>query len=120
MNLASLVNSFATSATYSVKRMTRGATVRGRIQTGAQTTISITASVSPASGKDIDRLPEGREGKESRVVFTTTVLYAGGQGDVYEADSVVIDGDDWEVSHVEKWVDSRSRAVAYRAIVTRE
>ena len=120
MNIASLIASFATSATYSVTRTARGQTVRGRIGLGTQTTVSIIGSVSPASGKDIDRLPEGHTDKETRVIFTATELYAGGQGQDYEADKVIIDGDDWEVTHVETWVDSRSRATGYRVIVIRE
>lgn len=120
MNIASLIASFATSATYSVRRTARGTTVRGRIGTGAQTTITIVGSVSPASGKDISRLPEGHTDAEARTIFTATEIYAGGQGAAYEADKVIIDGDDWEVSHVEKWVDSRTRGVGYKVVVIRE
>lgn len=118
MNLASLISSFSTAATYAVTRMARGSVVRGRKEDGAVTTFTVVGSVSPASGRDVLNLPEGRARNEMRVIFTTTQLLAGGQGEPYESDKVTIDGSQWEVAHCETWVDSRSRGTAYKALVT--
>lgn len=114
--------SFYTGA-YTVNRHLRGRTVHGKVQEGANSTVLIYASVSPASGKDLLRLPEGRRANESFVVFTTTELYTGDhvspevQGH-YNADRIVIDGKDFEVSHVETWRDPVTQlGVGYRCIV---
>lgn len=117
MDVAALIASFSTG-TYTVTRMARGTITRGRAEAGVETTVSIIASVSPATGDDIERLPEGRRAKEARTLFTTTLLYVGGQGADYEADTVTIDSTDWEVSHVEKWLDSLSGGIGYKCVVT--
>lgn len=118
MNILSLISNFLTSATYTVTRTAVGSTVRGRIEAGTQTTVTIIGSVSPATGRDLERLPEGRQAGEARTIFTTTQLYVGGQGDAYEADQIAIDGSLWEIFHVEAWLDSQSRATGYKAIAT--
>lgn len=120
MNLTSLVNSFLTAASYTVTRTARGTVVRGRVVEGTQTSVTISASVSPVDGLSISRNPEGQTDEQTRTLFTTTELYAGGQGASYEADKVTIDGDLWEVSRVEKWVDSSSRGTCYKCKLVRE
>lgn len=89
--------------------------VRGLAQPTTNTTFMITASVQPATGKDLLRLPELRRTNETRAIFTTTQLFTGDQGTAYEADLVTIDGDPWEVQHVEDWVQAGS-GVAYKCI----
>lgn len=116
MDIASLIESFATG-TYTVTRTTRAAPVRGREQQGTETTFDITGSSSPATGNDLKKLPEGRRTNETRVVFTATELLLGGEGAANEADTVSIDGQDWEVEHVETWRDSSSRTLGYRCVV---
>ena len=81
-------------------------------------TFSIIASVQPASGRDLLRLPEARRALETRVLFTVTQLLDGGQGAAFEADRVSIDGQDWEVQQVQRWLGTPGVDVAYwRCIV---
>lgn len=120
MDLASLIESFATG-TYTVTRRARAAQpfVRGIAQSTTNSTVTIRGSVQPASGKDLLRLPEGRRVVETRTLFTTTKLYTGGQGATHEADLVTIDGDSWEVQHVESWVQAAAggTGTAYRCLL---
>lgn len=121
MDIASLISSFATG-TYTVTRTTRGTLSYGKYQDGSTSTLQITASVSPASGKDLLRVPEGRRTNESRLLFTTTELYTGDAiGELqsgYLADTIVIDSKTFEVSHVEIWRDPATQtAIGYRCIV---
>lgn len=119
MDITSLVQSFLTSPTgYVVTRTQRGTTFRGRTSLGAQSTLTINASVQPIKGNDLKLLPEGRRSEESRVVYTDTQLLIGGYEQPTEADVVTIDGEDWEAHHVEVWRDALSGNVGYRCIVT--
>lgn len=115
MNISALIDSFATG-TYVVTRTARGTVSRGKVQQGAQTTISITAAVSPSSGADITRIPEGRRTNAAKTIFTKTQLLIGGQGDANESDIVTIDGSQWEIAHVEVWIDPTTLAVGYRCV----
>lgn len=87
------------------------------MQPTTETVLTIQASVQPATGKDLLRLPEGRRANETRVVFTTTQLYTGDQGDAFAADLLLIDGDPWEAQHVEVWQQSGIQGTGYRCIV---
>lgn len=98
MNLSGVVTSLA-SGTYTVKR--RGPTTvgsDGRADTAASSTFSVTASVQPMSGRELQRLPEGLRVAERRNFFTTTALQVTAAPDV-----VSIDGEDWEVESVQAW-----------------
>lgn len=117
MDLAALISSFATAASYTVTRTARGSTTRGRIEAGTTSTITIVASVTPTGPSDLVRLPEGRQVRDTRMVITSTELLVGGQGTAYEADRIVIDSKTYEVSDVQHWVDPRSRTSAYRCLV---
>jgi len=116
VNVAGLISRFATG-TYTVTRTARGNTVRGRVQTGTQTTFTITASISPATGNELLKLPEGRRAVETRALFTNTLLRLGGQGEAFEADSVTIGSESWMVCHVERWEDPHTLAIGYRCLV---
>lgn len=117
MNVAGLIANFATG-TYTVTRTARGSTVRGKTGAGSTSTVTARAAVWPASGDDLRRLPEGRRTAESLNFVTVTELYVGGQGEAYEADTVSIRGESWEVSDVDAWIDPLSGAVGYKCIVT--
>lgn len=67
----------------------------------------------------MQRLPEGRIVTDARRLISATELYNGGQEFAYEADIVVIDGDQFEVEHIDVWTDSASRTTAYSYILTR-
>lgn len=115
MDISSLIASFSTGA-YSVTRTARGATADGRVSSGTTSTFSITASVSPAVGSDLLKLPEGRRTNEVRAVITDTFMTIGGQGSAYEADQIGIDGTLWEISHVEAWLDPVSAGTGYKCL----
>ena len=115
MDLASLISSFATG-TYTVTRRARGSIANGKVGSTSDSTVTITASVSPSSGSDVVKLPEGRRTNETRTIFTTTLLKTGGQGEAYEADQISIGGETYEVMKVETWIDSDSGDVAYKCI----
>lgn len=117
MDIVSLVNSFSTSAgTYDVTRQASKGFTRGVANPTTNSTFQITASVQPATGQDLLRLPEGRRTNETRVLFTTTQLFTGDQGQTDEADLVTIEGDPWEIQHVETWVDPVTKTIGYRCI----
>lgn len=119
MDLADLVDSFSTkpgSGTYPVTRRLSSTFVNGRaVPDPSPTTVQIVASVQPASGRDLLRLPEARRDNETRILFTVTKLWTGDQGGTYEADIVTVDGIAWEVQHVESWIQPGGDPV-YRCI----
>jgi hypothetical protein len=117
VNVASLISSFSTG-TYTVTRTATRNLSKGKATAGTTSTVSITASVWPARSNDLMRLPEMRRTGAAFTLMTTTELYTGGQGEDYEADTISIDGESWEVSAVDKWTDSDSGGVAYKCIVT--
>jgi hypothetical protein len=117
VDAADLISDFATG-TYTVTRRAAATLVKGRAQPGATSTLTVTASVQPASGRDLLRLPEGRRSIETRVVFTATQLLIGIEGAANESDLISIDGQTWEVQQVQSWRLSPSTDAPYwRCIV---
>jgi hypothetical protein len=121
LDLISLVNSFATgngltNGNYQVTRRTAGTFLKGIAQPTTDTLITIQASVQPATGEDLLRLPEGRRSNQTRVVFTTTQLYTGDQSDTFASDLISINGDPWEVQHVEEWLQANGAVAGYRCV----
>lgn len=105
MDIASLIASFA-HGTYAVIRTDVPSPVRGVYGAGSTSTFNLDAVVVPASGDEILSLPEGSRARETRIVFTTTPLQVGGQGESYGADHVQIDGESWQVEKVERWMNA--------------
>lgn len=120
MDVAGLISAFSTGSNglYTVTRRQAGTVLRGIVQATTDATFTITASIQPASGKDLLRLPEGRRSDETRTLFTATQLYVGDQGDDYECDLVSVDGQLYEVSHVEDWLQWAGLAPFYRCLIT--
>lgn len=119
MDTAGLILSFATGTTglYTVTRRQVGVFLRGIAQPTTDVTFTITASIQPASGKDMLRLPEGRRANETRTLFTATQLYTGDQGSGYEADLVEVDGDLWELVTVSDWLHWAGLPGFYRCLI---
>lgn len=118
MDLPSFIESFATG-TYVVTRRTAPTTqrfVRGIAVATNDVVINIRASVQPASGADMLRLPELRRTNETRVVFTTTQLVVGDAGTSVQPDLIAIDGLTFEIQHVETWVQAGLQGTGYRCI----
>lgn len=98
MNFAPNIAAFLTG-TYTVTR--RGPTTVGAdgiADAATASTFTITASVQPLRGRELQRLPEGLRVAERRKLYTSTSLKVIGAPDV-----VSIDGDDWEVESVENY-----------------
>lgn len=91
------------SGCYVVTR--RGVTTRvaGRRVAPVSTTFEIVASVQPASGRDIARLPEGQRSSEVMTIFTKTELRPAQPELGTEPDRVAIDGGVFEVASVQRW-----------------
>lgn len=88
----------------SVTARSGGAYSNGRWVSASPTTVSgIAASVQPASGRDLLRLPENRRNSETIKIFTRTPLSAGQTAIGREADRVTYLGNEYEVSHVASW-----------------
>ncbi len=115
MDIASLITSFSTG-TYTVTRTARHGIDRGRAEAGTTSTLTVTASVSPASGMDLTKVPEGRRTNGAITIFTSTELKIGGVGAAYEADRISALGSTWELSHVETWTDPRSGGLGYKCV----
>lgn len=119
MDIAALVESFATG-TYNVTRRAAATVNRHGIKVpGESTTIPIRASITPASGRDMIDLPEGRRAGETRTLYTTTALVVGGQDAEFEPDTVTIDGEEWEVQTVARWQIWGASSTGYRCLVAR-
>jgi hypothetical protein len=119
VNTADLISSFSTgsSGLYTVTRRQSGSFLRGIAQATTDATFTITASIQPASGKDLLRLPEGRRADETRTLYTATQLYTGDQGLGYEADLISLNGELWEVQHIEDWLQWAGQPGGYRCII---
>jgi hypothetical protein len=75
---------------------------------------TITASVQPVTGRDLDRLPEAMRAKEVLEIYTATELLTSSA--TQDTDHVSIDGDSYEVHTVERW---NNLGNYYRALATR-
>jgi len=87
--------------TVTVTRNSSGSYVQGVWVQGATETFTITASIQPATGRDIDALPEGRREYRHVNVYTDTRLIP--QDDDATGDVIDIDGENFEVVTVESW-----------------
>lgn len=99
MDLSPLIAAFATGL-YTVTRAAPSTVgVDGRAVQGAATTFEIQASVFPARGRELQRLPEGMRQKEHVLFYTTTPLQIIGA-----PDTISIRGVTYEVDSIEDWV----------------
>lgn len=100
-DMSDVVDSMITDA-YAVTRRTPSSYVDGRLQASTDTVFEILASVQPATGRDLQRLPEGMRTAETRVIYTTSELLT--QGASQDPDIIAIEGFAYEVQTVEQWV----------------
>lgn len=115
MSYAAAIGSLAND-TIVISRRAQAARVAGREQPPASvTTIPARASVQTPTGKDLQRLAEGRLVGDVRVVFTRMALLVGGPGTGFLPDFVSFEGLVYEVEHVEHW--KSFGANYYRAVV---
>lgn len=118
LDAADLISSLSTGS-YVVTRTATGTFSHAIAVPGESSMLSIEAAVYPATGRDLLRLPELRRSIETKIVFTTTRLYAGAEQGTgseanYEADQITIDGDAFEVQQSGAWP---GMVGYYRAVV---
>ena len=115
-DFSSILQEFAASGGVSVIRRAAGTNDEGMYRPGATTTLTLEpAVIHTASGRDMERLPEGQRTKEAIVILTPEALRIGTPGGVM-ADRISHAGALWEVTHVEDWL---SHAGYFRAIATK-
>lgn len=100
----------------SARRPGTGQYVNGVWQDGAWQTFSFNGTIQPLTGKDYDRLPEGRRETAAYAVFTRAVLR--GLDSTQNPDQVLCFGAWCEVLSVEPW--QSGILPHYRAIVQRK
>jgi len=104
---------FTFNETLSVTRKEAGSysNTTGNYTAGASTIFSITASVQPASGKQLERIPENRRERDAKAIYTRTKLK--------NNDFITIDSNVYEVDNVRDY--SRHPFLAhYEVLVTRK
>lgn len=89
------------SGTYAVTRRSGSSYSAGRLVVGTGTAISIIASVQPATGLVVRRLPEGKRNREAMTLWTKTELKTAQAAQL--CDLIVIDGGTFEVESVQRW-----------------
>lgn len=81
-----------------------GSYVDGDWVEASEASISITASIQPATGNDLQNVPEGRRASGVFAVFTDTAIQTAVQGATpTKADRLSIGGILHEAVHVEPW-----------------
>ncbi len=100
---ASRLISRLSTGTYTVTRRAAATYPNGIATPGSTSTLTIIAAVVPASGRDLERLPEGRRSTETRKVFTDTPIIVGAEGGANESDLIAIGGDNWEAQTCGTW-----------------
>jgi len=74
--------------------MSHGTYVNGLYVPGSATSLTIEASIQPASGRHISALPEGQRAEETRIVWTKTRLRTREDG---APDTVLIGSENYTV-----------------------
>lgn len=100
MSLSGVIGRYKTG-TYAVTRTAVGARVNQVYVPGATSVIQVDASIQPVIGRMLQDLPEGQHAEESRVIYTRTELKTRTPGT--DPDIIVIDGEDYRVTRVEKY-----------------
>lgn len=95
IDMSGVIESFITG-TYTVVRpgaSTYGAD--GRQETETPTTFSVDAVVQPATGPDLERLPQGYQGGMTWTIWST--------GELRLRDIITVAGEDFQVASVDEW-----------------
>ena len=93
------------NTTIQITHRTESPRVLGRTQPPVTATVSAKASVQPTSGRDLQRLPEGRNTQDLISVWTLEPLQLGDIGQGILPDLVLYNGSTYELEHVEPWVN---------------
>lgn len=117
MSLGGVISRFATGGgAYTVTRPAVGTYGSDGVHVaGAPSTFTITASIQPATGRQLMVLPEEQRAQEVRAVYTNTALLAK-PGAV---DRITIAGERWDVISV-KTYENGDRGTHYEALIARQ
>ncbi len=77
----------------------------GRTQPPVTATVSAKASVQPARGLDLQRLPEGKGTQDLISVWTLEEIRMGDVGSGILPDLILYQGSTYEAEHLEPWVN---------------
>jgi hypothetical protein len=77
----------------------------GRYQPQPIDEITITASVQPATPKDLEDVEEGRRTRENIKLYTQTELKTASVSDARQPDVIEFDDEEYEVHSVTNWGD---------------
>lgn len=105
MPVVPAIRQLATNS-YTVLRRGLGTTVAGRYAQLVPNTFSIRASIQPVTGADILRLPVGLRQDNTICIYTATPLRTAVAPGGNEADVVIYQGLQFEVSTVFDWSES--------------
>jgi hypothetical protein len=107
-DLSAEVDAFATH-TLTVSRASAGSYVAGRFMPSASNVTTLLASVQPATGKELQLLPEGARERASVAIYTA--------GDLRNGDGVMHEGESYRVLALDPW---RAAGAYVKAIAVRE
>lgn len=119
MSLRGVISALATGTYTVTRRAAPSYGTDGRLTLGATSTLSITASVQPVTGRATIAVPEGYRGEEQKVIYTTTELR--GYSDAPAApmpDTIALNSETWTVVRCEKW-EGLSGSPHWRAYAAR-
>lgn len=89
---------------YAVRRKQKGGYIDGVAIESLPTALAIVASIQPADGKALQRLPDGLRTREVVTVWTSTPLLT--ETDTYAPDQVEYKGAWYQIEHVRDFSDS--------------
>lgn len=104
------------TGTYTVTRRVAETYVDGLPVAGSPSTLSVRAVIQPATGRDLQQLPEAQFGTEIRKMFTTVEIMT--RTPTHAPDVVTIDGESWEVINVARW--QARTGTHWEALLSRE
>lgn len=105
-----------------LKSATPGTTVNGIWVPGAYTSSTITSSIQPLKGKEMECLPEGRRLSEAFKMYTSSVLRTVGvSGSNLNCDRVVFNGEEFDVWELMPWQNNLNFAIVnhYKYLILR-
>lgn len=95
-DVADIIDDFAVP--FVIKRRGQGTVVAGRMTQAASADVPASGTITPATSKDLMRLPEGRRTEVVKRIITKDELLL-----LPQADVIVYGGRSYEAEHVDEW-----------------
>lgn len=102
--LASVLDSFP-QTTITVSRRGAPYVNDGVVQPGPNTSLTMIAVVTPVTGRELERLPEGLRTRQPRRFFTVDALRTADDRSRFAADVVTIGDQEYQIERVSDWSD---------------